>query len=141
MGYNHRSARKQFEDNWIKEVRMFRDAGMTCEKIAAMYDFELEQFRKDRSYQEKTVLGISEEMWEHILGIGTSDTYFQNEQSDVEIIVHDVMEKPGAVLTEQDKKIICLLLKGYNQPQAAKLLGISQQAISKHLIRIKKFLS
>ena len=138
MGYNHRSARKHFEENWLKEARLFREAGMTCEQIAAMYDFEEEQFHRDRSYQEKTVLGISEEMWEHILRIGSSDTYFQDENNDIEIIVRDVLGKPGASLTEQDKKIICLLLKGYNQPQAAKILGISQQAISKHLARLKK---
>lgn len=138
MGYNHRSARKQFEENWLKEVRLFREAGMTCEQIASMYDFEEDQFHRDRSYQEKTVLGISEEMWEHILGIGSSDAYFQDEYNDIEIIVRDVLGKPGVILTEQDKKIICLLLKGYNQPQAAKILGISQQAISKHLTRMKK---
>lgn len=140
MGYNHRSARKQFKANWLKEVRQFREAGMTCEQIASMYDYEVEQFRKDRSYHEKTVLGISEEMWEHILGIGSNDGYFQDENGDVEIIVHDVLGKSDTVLTEQDKKIISLLLKGYNQPQAAKLLGISQQAVSKHLGRIKKLL-
>lgn len=140
VGYNHRSEKRKFEKRWAKEVQSYRDAGMTCEQICAMYDFEVEQFHKDRVFREKTVLGVPENLWESILGIGSSDLYFQNENENLEIIIQNALNSRCESMTAQDKRILFLFLRGLNQPQIAAQLGISQQAISKHLTKIKKFL-
>ena len=54
MKWNNGYERKRFEANQKKLAEEYRKAGMTEEQIKAMYEFDLEQFKKDRIYQMHT---------------------------------------------------------------------------------------
>lgn len=55
MSYNHGFEEKKFKEQWQKTAEEYREAGMTEEQIAAIYEFDREVFNSDRRYSERTV--------------------------------------------------------------------------------------
>lgn len=55
MGYNHGKAQKEFELKWAKTEAYYRENGMTEEQIAAMREYDWEEFKSERRYKEHTV--------------------------------------------------------------------------------------
>ncbi len=124
--------RAKFERAWIVTARRYRDAGMCCEQINAMEEFEEQAFRNRRIYH----LHIQADFPKSALEQGKSDAYFTDLDSWLE------NQKPGASLraTERDKEILKIISAGYNQRETAEILGIRQQVVSRHLAKIKKIL-
>ena len=57
--------------------------------------------------------------------------------ADIHILVENLLESSS----EQEREIIGLLSKGYNQSEIAERLGISQSTVSRKVSKFKKFLS
>ncbi len=57
--------------------------------------------------------------------------------ADIHILVENLMESSS----EQEREIIGLLSKGYNQSEIAKRLGVSQSTVSRKVSKFKEFLS
>lgn len=55
MGYNHASAEKDFNEQWKKAEKKYRQLGMTEEHIKELYKFERETFNSNRRFYENTV--------------------------------------------------------------------------------------
>lgn len=155
MKWNNGYERKRFEANQKKLAEEYRKAGMTEEQIKAMYEFDLEQFKKDRIYQMHTQALQVEEFDE--MDADESDNalikHFENElTTSIEDGEHSrywwIEEIENPKIAQQLKKLSCddieLLTKrvidGFNQAELAKEYNISQKNISKKLARIKKFL-
>lgn len=132
MEFCYSRERAKFERAWIATARKYRDAGMCCEQINAMREFEEQAFRSRRIYH----LHIQADFPRSALEQGESDTYFTDLDSWLE------NQMPGASLraTEKDKEILKIISAGYNQRETAEILEITQQAVSLHLKKIKKIL-
>lgn len=55
MSYNHGLAKKEFENEWQKKEKQYRELGMTDEQINAIREFDEQEFRVERVYLEKKV--------------------------------------------------------------------------------------
>lgn len=55
MSYNHGLAKKEFENEWQKKERQYRELGMTEEQISAIREFDEQEFKVERVYLEKKV--------------------------------------------------------------------------------------
>ena len=62
MGKSYTELRKEFEQEWAKNLKLYIKAGMSQEFIAAMREFDEEVFRKERTFQDKTPSRI--EYWD-----------------------------------------------------------------------------
>lgn len=55
MAYNHGLAKREFEREWHKKEKKYRELGMTDEQINAIREFDEQEFRAERVYLEKKV--------------------------------------------------------------------------------------
>lgn len=62
MGKSYTELKKEFEQEWAKNLKLYIEAGMSPEFIAAMREFDEEVFRKERTFQDKTPSRI--EYWD-----------------------------------------------------------------------------
>lgn len=136
MGFNYCQERKKFEKEMQKKEQQYRAAGMSDAQIAAMREYEEEQFRRERIYKIHIVLEQSKEYPGLIEWAGTIDSYFQ----DLDSILDGLSPGISQRLTERDKKVLVLLCKGLNHREAAEFLGIAQQVLSRHVKKVRKFL-
>ncbi len=139
MHFNYRSERNRFEREWIEKVRQFRDAGMNCSQINAMYEYDWALFRAERNYCGAVKGFLSEEKFCRKYEQGTEDQYFQNLLFDLDVLLDDLSPGLSAKATQRDKEVILLSCMGRTQEEIASTLGISHQVVSRHLIKIKNF--
>lgn len=134
MGFNYRKERKKFEEQMEENEKKYRAAGMSDEQIALMREYEEEQFRHERVYglhivSEQEVPGTFERAC-------TEDSYWQDLDSALESLSPGITER----LTARDKEVLELLCAGLNHRETAMAIGVSQQAVSHRLKKIKKIL-
>jgi len=130
--FSYSRERAKFEQAWIATARRYRDAGMDCWQINAMCEFEEQAFRSRRTYHRH----IQADFPKGALEQGESDTYF----TDLDSWLEDLRPGLSFRATERDKEILKIISVGYNQRETAEILGITQQAVSLHLEKIKKIL-
>ncbi len=136
MGFNYRKERKKFEEQMIEVEKKYRAAGMSDSQIAAMREYEEEQFRRERIYKIHIVLEQSRGYPGLIKWCGTDDNYFQ----DLDSVLDDMSPGITQRLTKRDKEVIALLCVGLNHRETANIMGIAQQVVSRHVKKIRKFL-
>lgn len=155
MSWNNGYERKRFEAKQKKLAEEYRKAGMTEEQIKAMYEFDLEQFKKDRIYQMHTQALQVEEFDE--LDADESDNalikHFENElTTSIEDGEHsrywwieeldnaELAKKIKSLTKEQIELLTFVVVDGYDQTEIAKILNVNQSTISRRFEAIKKFL-
>ena len=136
MGFNYRKERKKLEERMQEMEKKYRAAGMNDEQITAMREYEEEQFRRDRIYKIHIVLEQSKEYPGLIKWCGINDSYFQ----DLNSALDDISPGLSHRLTKRDKEAVVLLCSGFNQRETANAMGITQQVVSRHVEKIRKFL-
>lgn len=136
MGFNYRQERKKFEEEMRQKEQQYRAAGMSDTQIAAMREYEEEQFRCERIYKIHIVLEQSKEYPGLVEWIGTTDRFFQNLDSILDGLSPGISQR----LTERDKEVLALLCTGLNHREAAEFLGIAQQVLSRHVKKVRNFL-
>ena len=62
MGKSYTELKKEFEQEWAKNLKLYIKAGMSPEFIAAMREFDEEVFRKERAFQDNIPARI--EYWD-----------------------------------------------------------------------------
>lgn len=140
MGFNYRKERWKFEKQMEENERKYRAAGMSDSQINAMREYEEEMFRRERVYGIHTVFEESKEYPGLIELAESNDSYFQDLSASLNNILDSLVPGLSARLSRKDKEVLLLLARGMNQQETANLLGVSQQAISKHMKKIKLFL-
>lgn len=146
MQFNYAKERKSFDENWKKLRVEYRQAGMTEEEIQIMYEYDLNVFRQRRIYCLHNE--SSEEMEEKqnpifMESIRLEDTDRQNIGRNSWLDELDNMKLYTAIqkLKKDDIEILTLwAIEKYTVTEIAKMQSVSQQAISKNVMRIKKFL-
>lgn len=140
MGFNYRRERKKFEKEMAENEKRYRAAGMSEHQISTMREYEEEMFRRERVYGIHTIFEESKEYPGLIELEESNDSYFQDLSASLDSLLDNLVSGLSESLSVKDKEVLLLLSRGLNQQEAANLLGVSQQAISKHMKKIKLFL-
>lgn len=122
MLYNHGAAKKEFENEWQKKEKQYRELGMTEEQINAIREFDEKAFRADRTYYEKMIITSEPENFDTPQTDEHSDEYL--EENWTEFI--DDIEKYKRV-----KAVPEIMRKAF---YLNKVLGMTQQEISSKLL-------
>ena len=138
MGFNYRKERIKFEKQMHENEKKYRLAGMSDYQIAAMREFEEEQFRMKRIYKLHIVLEESAEHPGPIELASADDSYFQELRSCFDVTLDNLCPGASSQLTSRDKEIILLLSFGFTQTEISQQLSLAQQNVSKHLKKIQK---
>ena len=155
MSWNDGYERKKFEAKQKKLAEEYRKAGMTEEQIKAMYEYDFEQFKSDRTYRMHTQALQVEEFDE--LDADESDNalikHFENELTTSsedgehsrywwieELDNAELAKKIKSLTKEQIELLTLVVVDGYDQTEIAKILNVNQSTISRRFEAIKKFL-
>ena len=140
MGFNYRKERIKFEKQMEENERKYRDAGMNESQIRAMREYEEEMFRKERVHGIHIVLEESKEYLGLIERAESYDIYFQDMRISLDNILDNIHPGVSKRLSAQDKTILSYIAAGYNHRETASKLGITQQAVSLHMKKIREIL-
>ncbi len=138
MEFIYSRERAKFERAWIVTARRYRDAGMCCEQINAMEEFEEQAFRSRRTYHRHTQQNLPPDFWDTLGTAETEMQCFQNLRRNMDVLLDDLAPGFSEKLTEQEKKIILSLCIGLTQQEIARQEGLAQSTVSYHLKKIKK---
>ena len=138
MAYNYAKEKRKFDAEWKRKASWYRKEGMSEDDIEEMRRFDLEQFNRDRAYESRR----------RPLETACGSCYVQAFEPPAERYSWlDEISDPQLVerlhgLSDADLELLTLLcVDGRSQAQAARVLGCTQQAVSKRLYKIKKYLA
>ena len=143
MSFNYRKEEYALNKRLEKQRRFFKENGMSDEQIAAVEELEWDEVRYRRNQEsvaitvplmtthedgsecetDPTVMSYTDEHFTDPFCHGFDDTRLQK--------IWDHAD-------ETDRMILIQLSEGYSQPEIAKMMGITQQAISKRIAKFKK---
>lgn len=135
MGKSYTELRKEFEQEWDKNLKLYIKAGMSPEFIAAMREYDEEVFRKERTFQDKTPSRI--EYWDDPR-LDNPVEYFSRLTKDLDTQLENISPGLSQRATLRDKEILLLAVAGFTQSEIAVNLHISQSTVSYHLDKLKK---
>ena len=154
MGFNYAKEKLRFDAEWLKLIGEYRAAGFDETGIQAMRDYDWEQFRKRRTYENRTQ-DLPSESFEDTdddscstlfkkfssLSVEFDESAFIGRYDWIGAIDNPILAGKLAVLSDADKELLTLLaFDGYTQEEIAVIQGCSQQAVSKKIKRIKNIL-
>lgn len=156
MSFNYASEKRKFDAMWAKLRVEYREAGMEESAITAMYEFDCEVFRKNRTYgihntYFSTVMPDGEEVADDrssFMKKFSSRFSVQAEESDpdrrygwIDEIENPVLSEILQKMPEKDKELLTLyVIEGYTVTDIAKMEGSTHQNISKKIRRLKNIL-
>ena len=135
MGKSYTELKKEFEQEWAKNLKLYIEAGMSPEFIAAMREFDEEVFRKERTFQDNTPARI--EYWDDPR-LDNPAEYFSRLWNDLDTQLEDIHPGLSQMISKKDKQILVLISTGLSQPETAVKLHISKQTVSYRINKLKK---
>ena len=135
MGKSYTELKKEFEQEWAKNLKLYIEAGMSPKFIAAMREFDEEVFRKERTFQDNTPARI--EYWDDPR-LDNPVEYFSRLTKDLDTQLENISPGLSQRATLRDKEILLLAAAGFTQCEIAVNLHISQSTVSYHLDKFKK---
>ena len=137
MGKSYTELRKEFEQEWAKNLKLYIKAGMSPEFIAAMREYDEAVFRKERVFQDNIPARI--EYWDDPR-LDNPVEYFSQPKKDLDTQLENILPGLSQRATMRDKEILLLAVAGYTQSEIAVKLHISQVVVLKHLHKFQKLL-
>jgi DNA-directed RNA polymerase specialized sigma subunit len=155
MGFNYSQEKLRFDAEWRKLAEEYRAAGFDEAGIHAMHEYDMEQFRKRRTYENHTQELPSEKFDEadddscstlfqkfNSLSTEFDESAFTGRYDWIDAIDDPVLAGKLAALNDTDKELLTLLaFDGYKQAEVAVMQGCGHSVISRKLTRIKKLIS
>lgn len=129
MSYNHGLAKKEFENEWQKKERQYRELGMTEKQISAIREFDEQAFRAERVYLEKKV------------PLAEADEFRQTTID--ELVIDNIEENWYEYITDSEKRKTLRKVPA-NMRRAFylnKVMSMSQQEISSILLKPQQTIS
>ena len=154
MRFHYWLEKKKFEEDWKQKRIEYAAAGMPEADIQRMYEFDWALFRQERVYQarnyplepaylQKQTGTTDKSRWllRYSNALAQTNLYDGDDLS----TIPDQTDNPKMLslfrqMDNMDLHLLSLLLDGYKQEEIALRLCISQQAVSKRLIKMKKLL-
>lgn len=153
MGFYYATERKRFEREWAKLRREYEAAGMSTEAIQTLYEFDLEFFRSQRTYENHTQVMPSEYIKDDNSGHSTlfrkfafstvtfDEADFSGRYAWVDTIENQRLSCALKQLSDEDLELLTfLVLEEHTQRELAQKWGCTQAAISQRYKKIKKLL-
>lgn len=137
MGKSYTELKKEFEQEWAKNLKLYIEAGMSPEFIAAMREYDEAVFRKERTFRDNTPARI--EYWDDPR-LDNPVEYFSRLKKDLDTQLEDISPGLSQRATTRDKEILLLASIGYTQDEIAVKLHMKQSTVSYHLDKLKKLL-
>lgn len=149
MGFNYAAEKKRFDREWDRLRREYTEAGMEAWFIQLMYEFDMDVFRSQRTYETHTQ-PIPDEcdpvqhalFRKYVSSISTFDEeclasrYAWIDTIDDQRLAHQLSK-----LSDGDLELLTLYaIEGFSQSEIAEKMLCSQSVISRKLKRIKIFL-
>lgn len=146
MNFYYAKEWKLFVIEWEKKWEEYRQAGMSDADIRKLYEFDLEEFRRRRTYSLHNESREALEEKQNPIYM-ESIRFEDNEQLGVGIdnwldeLDNEKLYKAIQKLKKEDFEILTLwAIERYSVTEIAKLKKVSQPTISKKVLRIKNFL-
>lgn len=138
MSYNYAREKRRFDAEWKRKERWYRKEGMSEDDIEEMRRFNLEQFNRNRAYESRrrpleTACGSCYNLMPEC-NPGRGGWIEELSDSRLSAKLRELPEANLELLT-----LLCV--DGLSQAQTARVLGCTQQAVSKRLRKIKKHLA
>ena len=153
MSWNNAYERKKFEAKQKKQAEEYRALGMTEEQIQIMYEFDLEQFKSNRSYYSHTQSFIPDdfdesedddeklsifEKFKDVLTISIEDSSDKSRYWWIEEIDEPETVKKIKSLSERDLEILTLMvIDELTHEEIAKIMGVCVRTIERVNARFK----
>lgn len=136
MGYNHFIAEKHFKEEWSKLIKQYEEVGMSQEIIHEIYQYDREVFNSDRRYMEHTVKVEFEGQVTFL-----EESVHRHRLAWIDEIADEKLAEAISQMKYEDLDMLTMLVfEGYKGKEIAELKGVSPQAISKKIKKLKKFL-
>lgn len=135
MAYNYAREKRKFDAEWKQKALWYRKEGMSEADIEAMYRFDLEQFNRDRAYENRRS-PLEDSCGSFCVRQPTSaaERYgWVNEISDPRLA-----EKLHG-LTEHELELLTLTaIEGKTHSEIADNFSCSRQLVTKQIAQIRK---
>lgn len=152
MGFNNGRERRKFEDEWKILRERYREAGFSEDGIDAMRAFDEDAYRSRRRFEEHNQPLPAEDFIEsgsvnrrtlfdkfETLTVSFDENSFPGRHAWADAVGDPALSSKLKRLKDDDLELLTLFaIEGYTQPEIARLLGCSQQNISKRLGVITK---
>ena len=138
MSYNYAKEKRMFDAECKRKELLYRKERMSENDIEEMRRFDLERFNRDRAYESRrrpleTACGSCYTLMPEL---------YSGRGGSIEELSDPRLSPNLRDLPEADLELLTLLcVDGCSQTQAAHVLGFTQQAVSKRLRKIKKYLA
>lgn len=149
MGFNYAAEKKRFDREWDKLRREYAEAGMETWAIQLMYEFDMDVFRSQRTYEIHTQ-PIPDEcdpvqyalFRKYVSSISAFDEEcFMSRYAWVDTIDNPKLAHQLSKLSVEDLELLTLYaIEGFSQFEIAEKMLCAQSVISRKLKRIKIFL-
>lgn len=156
MEFNYALEKKKFDKEWMKLRREYKEAGMSDEAIQKIWEFDYEQFKKQRTfcihnqYLDTEVDGIADTeesmnplmlKYEEKFIVTAKEVYAERRFSWIEEIDNPELYDVIHGLKNEDVDLLTMLaIEGFSKKEIADYYGISKAAISQRIARIKNIL-
>ena len=128
MGFNNARERRKFEKAWKTLRKQYRDAGFSEEGINAMRAFDEDAYRGERRFYEHTC-PLPED-----IAVPFDESCLTGRHAWADAIDDPALAFGLKQLTRDDLELLTLFaFESYSQPEIARLLGCTQQNISKRI--------
>lgn len=154
MSFNYAKEKSEFDKEWKSLKMNYLKAGMKIEMINEIYEFDLCWFRMRRNYDSR-VMSLPEEGSEKAntlinakllqkyieLVSEQNEMKFTNRHGWIEDISDSILYTKLKTLSKDELELLTLtVIEGFSQREIARFWGCSQNAISKMMLRLKRFL-
>ena len=153
MEFNNGNERRKLNKKWERLRVQYQQAGMSEDAIQAMYDFDLGVLNSERSYVANTLAIVddgddstgrkSSDFKQYEKAIAVTDTYHETRTRFAWVgeIKDKRLQEGLEKLSDEELRLITLYFRDEcSTVELSKVYGISQQNISKRILKITKFL-
>lgn len=137
--YYHAEAERKFKEEWERNLKFYRESGMTEEQIAEIYVFDRAVFNSDRYFYEHTV-DLRNENENPVLSI-EQDFESYTAETWLDVLDSELREELLKIPKEQLKAFYLYRVCVSTQIQISSILMKSQRTISSWIGKIAEILN
>lgn len=156
MEFNYGLEKKKFDKKWEKLREEYRKAGMSEEAIQKIWEFDWNEFKRERAFckhnqyfttTSSEIGEVDESMnplilkYEEKFIVSACEVYSEKRYSWIDEIDNSELYNVLHELKDSDIELLTMLaFEGYSVVEISKVQGVSHQAISKKISRLKNIL-